>query len=230
MVAEWPPNEPILMKSSIRPLMGIALFSVLTHAAQAVVVIDNLAAGTQGFAVTVSGPSPGGFFAPPPNGEVAFSFVTGTDRTYINSLIVSVNVSNSSQPLVATLSRGASVPGGVGEVEIGSVAGVSGGPITQTLTFVPGAQLILEASTRYWVHFTVDAGNGSYSVNNTNTPVVDPEWTLENSHYRSNSLNPWTEVTSGPQARVRLDVTVIPEPTAALLGGMGMLVLLRRRR
>lgn len=230
MVAEWPLNEPILMKSSIRPLMGIALFSVLSQAAQAVVVIDNLAAGTQGFAATVSGPTGGGFFAPPPNGQAVFSFVTGTDRTYINSLSVSVNVSNSSQPLVATLSSGPTIPSVAGPIEIGSVAGTVGGPITQTLTFVPGSQLILEAATRYWIHFAVNVGNGSYTLNNTNTPVVDPEWTLENSHYRSNSLSPWNEVTSGPQARVRLDVTVIPEPAAALLGGMGMLVLLRRRR
>jgi hypothetical protein len=218
------------MKSFVRPMMGMVMFSSFSSSAMAVVVIDNLAAGTQGFAATVSGPVGGGFFAPPPNGQAVFSFVTGMERSYLNSLSVSVNVSNGSQPLVATLSSGPTIPSVAGTIEIGSVAGTVGGPITQTLTFVPGSQLILEAATRYWVHFAVNAGNASYTLNNTNTPVVDPEWTLENTHFRSNSLSPWNELTSGPQARARLDVTVIPEPTAALLGGMGMLVLLRRRR
>ena len=213
----------------IRPsvLAAVAALGVSTHA-HAVVVIDNLTGGGNGFASTVSGPVGGGFFAPPPGGESAFSFVTGATDSYLSALDVSVNVSNNSVGLQATISTGSSVPGGVDPVLIGTVAPASSTPITQILAFTPGSTILLEASTRYWIHLTVASGSGSYALNNTQSQVIEPGWTLENTFYYSFGL--WSEIDSGPQARMRLTVTPVPEPGATVLAGIGMLLLLRRRR
>ena len=212
-----------------RPLtLAVLTTLALSSHAGAVVVINNLTAGSNNFATSVSGPVGGGFFSPPPNRQSAFSFVTGTTAAYLDLLEVSVNVSNNSVGLQATISTGASVPGGDDLTLIGTVAPASSTPITQLLTFTPGSSILLTASTRYWVHLTVASGSGSYALNNTTSQVIEPGWTLENTYYFD--PNGWTEVNSGPQARVRLSVTPIPEPAAPLLGGLGMLLLLRRRR
>jgi hypothetical protein len=214
-----------IIRSSLITTLTAVCF---TSQARAVVVIDNLAAGPNNFASTVSGPVGGGFFAPPPNRETAFSFVTGSNGSYLDLFELSVNISNNSVGLRATISTGSSVPGGTGSTLIGTVAPASSTPVTQILTFAPASTILLTASTRYWVHLTVASGSGSYAVNNTTSQVIVPGWSLENSHY----LDPggWNEVNSGPQARMRLTVTPVPEPTAPLLGGLGLLVLLRRRR
>ena len=209
-------------------LLAVPMIVGFSPHAGAVVVIDNLAAGSNNFASSVSGPVGGGFFAPPPDRETAFSFVTGSNGSYLDLLELSVNVSNNSVGLQATISTGASVPGGTGVTLIGTVAPASATPVTQVLTFSPVSTILLSASTRYWIHLTVASGSGSYAINNTNSQVIEPGWSLENSHY----LDPggWNEIDSGPQARMRLTVTPVPEPGATLLGGLGIMVLLRRRR
>lgn len=213
----------------IRPSIITAFSAVcFISQARAVVVIDNLTAGTNNFASNVSGPVGVGIFAPPPNRESAFSFVTSSYGSYLDLFELSVNVSNNSVGLRATLSTGSSVPGGTGSTLIGTVAPASTTPVTQILTFAPASTILLTASTRYWIHLTVASGSGSYSINNTTSQIIEPGWSLENTHY----LDPggWNEVTSGPQARMRLTVTPVPEPSASLLGGLGLLFLLRRRR
>lgn len=213
----------------IRPsvLAAVAALGISTHAG-AVVVIDNLTGGGSGFASTISGPVSGGFFAAPAGRESAFSFITGTTDSYLSTLDVSVNISNNSVGLQATISTGSSVPGGVNPLLIGTVTPASASPITQLLTFTPGSTILLESSTRYWIHLTVASGSGAYSFNNTQSQVIEPGWTLENTHFYELGL--WSEITSGSQARIRLDVTPVPEPGATALGGIGMLLLLRRRR
>lgn len=223
------PLHPTHPMKIIRPSILAALTAFgFTPSARAVVVIDNLTVGGNSFATSVSGPVGAGIFYPPPGRESAFSFVTGTADSYLSLLELSVNVSNNSVGLQAAISTGSSVPGGIDEVVIGTVAPTTTSPITQLLTFNPGSSILLEATTRYWIHLTVASGSGSYSLNNTQSQVIEPGWTLENTYYYEPGL--WSELDSGPQARMRLTVTPVPEPAAPLLGGLGMLLLLRRRR
>ena len=66
---------------------------------------------------------------------------------------------------------------------------------------------------------------------NGNAPVIEPGWTLGNTWYFAPDFGgSWTEVTSGPQARVELTVEAVPEPSTPLLGLVAAGMVLRRRR
>lgn len=193
------------------------------------VVIDNLAAGSQGFAASISGPSAVGFLGFPfANREIAFSFTSGPDLVRLTQFDFMVNITSNASPIQVMLSTGSGVPGGNDPVLVGSAAPASTSPTTQTLTIVPAGSVFLQPGTLYWLHLTVPTGSGNYSFNNSNAPVVDPSWSLGNTWSRSSSTGAWSEITSGPQARVRL--TVVPEPSSLLLGSCGLLLALRRRR
>jgi hypothetical protein len=208
------------------------LFALLVHVPSMVsgaVVIDNLAAGSQGFAASISGPSAVGFLGFPfANREIAFSFTSGPDLVRLTQFDFMVNITSNASPIQVMLSTGSGVPGGNDPVLVGSAAPASTSPTTQTLTIVPAGSVFLQPGTLYWVHLTVPTGSGNYSFNNSNAPMVDPSWSLGNTWSRSSSTGAWSEITSGPQARVRL--TVVPEPSALLLGSCGLLLALRRRR
>lgn len=211
------------MKSTLASLF--AAF-VITSDARAVVVIDNLTAGANSFATSITGPIGGGFFAPPPNRQSVFSFVTGTDVSYLDTLQIVVNLANSSSGMQAAISTGSSVPGGTGETIVATVNAATS-PITQTLTFTPMSTILLNAATRYWIRLSVPSGSGAFALNNTTGATTALGWTLENTH--SYAPSSWTELDSGPQARIRLSVTPIPETTSSMVGCIGVFLLLRRR-
>lgn len=211
------------MKATLPSLLAAL---ALASNASAVVVIDNLATGTQSFASSVTGPVGGGFLAPPAGRESAFSFVTGTTASYLDSLEMLVNVVNNTVGIQVVLSTGSSVPGGTNPVVVGTT-NAAASPITQLVSVTPASTILLDASTRYWVHLTVPSGSGAYSFNNTNTPTIASGWTLENTH--EYAFSTWSEITGGPQARIRLSVTPVPEASPTLLGGIGIILLLRRR-
>lgn len=209
--------------------------SILTLKSTAVTVITNFANGTQSFGTSLSGPT-GGFgpFGAFPNRATAFSFTTGTTPSILDSMAFSINLSNGVQtPISALISTGSPVTGGQTATSLGSVTPTSS-PSSQVLTIIPGPGYPLDANTTYWVHLTVPSGGAVYSLNNGNAPVIAPAWSLGNTWmYYPNGGGTWSELTSGPQARIVLDVTPIPEPGAAalaLVAGMALIPARRRRR
>lgn len=199
---------------------------------QAAVVIENLALGTQSSSLSLSGPTATGFLGinPFPDREIAFSFTTGNYDSYLTQLDFVIAIGKPFlDPIQFTLSTGSAAPGGIDPVVIGSVTPPSSSPTTQTLSLSPGPTILLEENTTYWMHVTVPSGSALYSFQNTNTPVIASNWSLGNTWYRSPG-NPWAEINSGPQARIRMNVTPIPESTTSLLGAIGVLLLMRRRR
>ncbi len=85
--------------------------------------------------------------------------------------------------------------------------------------------------------YDMDASSFTYDLFafDTMTPTGDFNTVTVNSILLTNNSGLWTEsigdVTYAfSQSTGDLTITVIPEPTAALLGGLGLLVLLRRRR
>ena len=134
-------------------------------------------------------------------------------------------------PIQVTLSTGTVVPGGTGGLTLGTVAPLSPTPVGQLLTVTPTSTVTLTPSTNYWIHLTVPSGGGIYSVNNSNNPILAPGWSLGNSwYYEPDFGGSWTEITSGPQARVNLNVQSVPEPTTIVLGAVSGLLLCTRRR
>lgn len=217
---------------SILPALAVSL--LLGSVCQAATIaIDNLGAGTQGFAASLSGPTASfGFFGTFEDRQVAFSFVSGPAPVELTQLRFSINIGDVSiDPIQATLSTGGSVPGGINPITIGSAAPTAPTPVGQLMTIVPAAPIQLAANTSYWIHFTVPTGSAIYTINNSNAPVIEPGWSLGNTWYYAPDFGgSWTEVTSGPQARVELTVEAVPEPGSALLGLVAGGMALRRRR
>jgi hypothetical protein len=218
------------MKLPSFPRAAVLILLLLAPAVSpGAVVIDNFGSGNQGFANSLSGPTAVGFFGNPfADRQVAFSFTTGPEEVWMTKLEFTVNITSNASPIQFELSTGSSVPGGVDPVVIGSVAPASTVPISQTLSISPSGGVHLEASTLYWIHLTVPSGSGNYTFSNNNVPVVEPGWSLGNTWSRIGTNGTWSELSSGPQARIRM--TVVPEPGAALLGSAGLLLVLRRRR
>lgn len=208
--------------------LSIAAILAATDLSNAAVVIDNLATGTQSFSLSVSGPTATGFlggsFA---DREVAFSFTTGAYDTTLNMIEFYIAIGKPVlSPIQMTLSTGSSVPGGIDPVVLGSVTPASTSPTVQLLEIAPFIPASLTANTLYWIHVTVPSGGAVYSFANTDTPQIESGWGLGNTWSRTPSSS-WSELNSGPVARIRLTV---PEPSSALLGGLGLLLLLKRKR
>jgi hypothetical protein len=85
---------------------------------------------------------------------------------------------------------------------------------------------------------TFDFGTGAFTA--TNTVSQDTTYTLNDNYVKiaglvadgsGNITGTWTAATSGNYSTFNgAQIAVVPEPSAALLGGLGMLYLLRRRR
>jgi hypothetical protein len=85
---------------------------------------------------------------------------------------------------------------------------------------------------------TFNFGISSFTA--TNTVSVETTYTLNNNYVKiaglvadgsGNITGTWTAATSGNYSTFNgAQIAVVPEPSAALLGGLGMLCLLRRRR
>ncbi len=220
------------MKLKSRILAACLVLAATVTSSSAAVVIDNLSLGTQSFSQTLSGPTATGFFFnnPMPDREVAFTFTTGGLNVYLTELSFGVAIGKAIlDPIRLTLSKGSTVPGGTNPQILGEVTSPSSTPTNQILTLIPSLQVLLEANTQYWMHVTVPNGAAVYSFVNTNNQSLAPGWTLGNTWSQS-PISPWSELTSGPQARIRMSVEAVPEPHAVLLGGVGCLLLLRRRR
>ncbi len=205
-------------------------FLTAIHSA-AYTAIDNIGNGSNAFSHTLSGPTATGFFMPVPfpDREVAYSFTTGAEDTYLDSLSFTLNTGKGIlSPVQVVLSQGALAPGGMGSVTLGSVA-PSSSPANQVLTITPGFSTVLSASTSYWLHFTVPVGAALYSLPSSDGAVLASGWAMGITWYKTPS-SAWTDGNASLGGDIRLNVTPIPEPSSALLGGLGVLILLRRRR
>lgn len=211
--------------------VSILFVAAAVPCAQAVVVIDNLVPGAQGFATGASGPAAGGvgpLFAGAKNNETALQFTTGPAGGDLVSMNLVISVADNASPVVATISTGTSVPGGTNPVALGSVIPTASSGIT-TINFTPVSPITLASNATYWVHLTVPTGAGWYSILNSDAPVETLGWDLGNT-WSKPAIGAWNEITSGPQARAQFNIAPVPEPHTALLGGIAFLMLLGRRR
>lgn len=206
----------------------------LIGSAHAALVIDSFSGSTSG-AASASGPTAAFFgFSPFPDREAAFTFTTGNGDTYLDQLQISVTIGDNSSPLSASLSTGPSAPGGNNVVQLGTFSATPT-PTIQVATFTQTpSTILLTANTEYWVHLTVPTGGGIYTMTFSDTPSYANGFSLGDTwaYTPTSGLPPtgWNQDGTSGVARIRLNVTNVPEPTVALLSGLGVLALLRRRR
>ncbi len=214
--------------------LALLATGLLALGSPAAVVIDSFSGSSNGNSAA-SGPT-AGFFLPGTftDREAAFDFYTGSTASWLNQLDLLIAVGDHSTPLEASLTTGSTAPG-TNPVSIGSFTPSSPSPTLQTFSFQPNPNTILLApNTRYWVHLTVSSGGGLYTLSYSDTQNNAPGWSLDETwgYTPPGSPSPtgWNQDGTPGVAKARLDVTVVPEPGALLLCGLGMLVLLRRRR
>lgn len=203
-----------------------AFYLAAVPALPAVLVIDNLDAGPNGFASSVTGPTafiP--FSSNLPNRRAAFTFTTPTYPSELAELRAVFNVNVLGSPIEAILSTGPVVPGGTNPVSLASVTPASVGN-GQILDFTPTVAVALAPNTQYWVDFVATSGGGIYTLANTDAPMVEPGWTFGTS-YQYTTAGGWSDLTPEMQARVSLDV--IPESHSFLLVLGGISLLVRRK-
>jgi hypothetical protein len=183
----------------VKPFATILFVAATIPCAHAVVVIDNLVPGSQGFATGTSGPAAGGvgpLFAGAKNNQTAFQFTTGPAGGDLTSMDLVISVADHASPVVATISTGPSVPGGTNPVALGSVTPAATSGIT-TINFAPTSPVTLASNSTYWVHLTVPAGAGWYSVLNSDAPIESLGWDLGNT-WSKPAIGAWNDITSGP--------------------------------
>ena len=217
----------------IRPLTLLTL-GILSTCAQAVLVLDSFSGSSIGNS-SASGPT-AGFFIPGSfaDRETAFDFHTGSDAVWLNQLDIAVAVGNHTTAVEASITTGNSAPGS-NPVSIGSFTPANPTPTIQTISFQPAANTVLLApNTRYWVHLTVSSGAGLYTLTYSDTQNNAPGWLLDETwaYTPPGAIPPtgWNQDATSGVAKVRLDATQVPEPSAALIGSVGLFFLIRRRK
>jgi hypothetical protein len=99
-------------------------------------------------------------------------------------------------------------------------------PSNQNAIFTPATPQTLVSGATYFLKLYVPTSGAFYSLNRTSEPFTGP-WSFDGGFISSGST--WS-ATSAPWALLDIQASPIPETAASLLGGLGCLVLLRRRR
>lgn len=204
--------------------------------AKAAVVLDAITGATLGgTSANITGPDTAiSFFGSPlpfPNNQAAVRFQTGAFPATLDQVDFRLNIQNATNihPVQVVLSTGATAPGGTNPIVVGTVTPTPPGAFGQTLTVAPPGGIALAANTEYWLHFTTTGSNPFYSIASSDNVTSTGSWALTEV-WRIQPPNPWTEI-AGLTPAIRLSATeTVPEPSAALLGLAGALLLLRRRR
>lgn len=226
------------MRSTLFPTLGIAV--ALAASASGALVLDAITNASLGGASTnLTGPDTSinlfGTPIPLPDNQVAVRFSTGAYAATLDQLDFALNLSNPNflDPVQVTLSSGPTAPGGLSPITVGTATPVSTtlGGFTQVLTISPGAPVSLIPNTEYWLHFTVTGSQTFYALASSNTENAIGTWDFTEVW----TLQPQTSPSWGPinglTPAVRLHATEsVPEPVTALLGSLGLLLVLRRRR
>ncbi len=216
----------------ILPLAMIASLTLASSASAATILVGDKSFEAPGF----SGPSPWSSLASSP-------WTTGSGPTS------NTNLDNYYQRYDTSLEAAHFTAASQGVAIILLASNIFGGSLTQnllptvnvgdklTMTFYGGrAKSTSNASNGGTFDASFDVGGTLYTSSFNTTSAANDSWTqftLEHTITNSGNLSLLFNNLGGAAWLDNLsDVTVtsIPEPSAALLGGLGMLALLRRRR
>ena len=227
-----------------------ATFLVLTAMSHAAVIASNTTSNVTNVSTYTSPGQPGTTNTVSADGSntawgqnitMAQSFTTGTlgSVNVLSTITVATVGATSASTVTATLYQAsASQPNGefikVGTVLASTATSVTTGAGPATITFdFSTANLTLSNNTLYCFNLASGTGQNAFTwAGSSANPYAGGEALvlfpddLSSKGFLTDNV-PSSDVIVGDRV---FTVTAIPEPSAALLGGLGMLVLLRRRR
>ena len=110
-------------------------------------------------------------------------------------------------------------------VQIATLSG-PGFPGAGDIDWQPAAPIVLNDGATYFLRLEVDTGKTVYLMNCTKDPFTGP-WDFAAGWTKPGSNSHWLPDTSLPIAAI--NATLIPVPAAGIFGGLGFLMLFRRR-
>lgn len=228
------------MKKSNLKTTAIAAFALLSllgsRFAMAVSTVSNLsnAAVLETGLFTGYFPEEGGAEV-----RVAMPFVTGSLGSTLNSVDLNIEGTTGTAPIIVSIfGDSATQPGEFPGSALEVLSGASSPSLNQIYSYTSSGTS-LSASSRYWlVLSTANTGTLDTSyfwhVTEDASEISPAGWTIGNGPAAYSSLDgEWigvTELASTNSGMFAVNATLVPEPTALGLLGLGSLVALRRRR
>lgn len=205
------------MKHLLRLAATTALF---VTAAPAAIVLTNF----PGPVTTTSGVKGTGGVIPTPI-AYGFEFTVGGGDYELVTISLDIGTHLGSLPLSVDLYSSTTGPDSA--TFMTSMTGPSQ-PVSQVATYAPDMPVTLLDGATYFLRMSVNGSASSYGINRTSTAATGP-WTMGNYFVRPGS-GTWSPGGFSPETMVEITANPVPEPAAALLGCVGLIVILRRRR
>ena len=204
---------------TMKPLPLLIVLPILT-AARGATVLSNL---TEPVTTTVLVKGTGGFI--PTAQEYGFEFTVGGGDHQLDTITVGIGVHFGTLPLIVELYESPLGPDSA--VFVTALVGPSQ-PADQLATYAPASPTELTDGSTYFLRFWVNGNASSYGIQKTN-PVASGTFAM-GGNYQRTAGDSWGSGTHGNETLAEITATPIPEPAVWLSGGLGTLIVLRRRR
>jgi hypothetical protein len=215
-----PPMRVSGIPSWLKPLLPGVLSTILITTAPAAVVLSNFS----GTIDTTSGVKGTGGAIPTPI-SYGFEFTVGAGDHDLTSISLDIGTHFGTVPLSVDLMSSPSGP-----ATATFLTEMSGPlqPNNQIATYSPLTPVTLVDGATYFLRLTVNGSASQYGINRTGTAATGT-WTMGDFYVRPGA-GTWSPGGFSPETMVEIVASPIPEPSAAILGCAGLLILLRRRR
>lgn len=194
--------------------------TLFVTASPAAIVLTNF----PGPATTTSGIKGTGGFIPTPI-SYGFEFTVGGGDYALEAISLDIGTHFGTVPISVDLF---SSPTGPNAATFMTAMTGPSQPSNQVASYTPTTPVTLTDGATYFLRLTVNGSASQYTINRTSTAATGP-WSMGNFFTRP-GMGTWTGGGFSPETMVEITANAVPEPTAALLGCVGLVVALRRRR
>jgi hypothetical protein len=198
----------------------ILLLTACTPTAPAATVLTNLP-GPATSSVLVKGT--GGFI--PTAIEYGFEFTVNGGDHQLTTITLSIGTHFGALPLTVELYGSPSGPDAA--TFLTGMTGPSQ-PVNQLATYSPVLPATLAGGSTYFLRMWVNGNASSYGIQETTT-FATGTFSMGNNFLR-NAGSLWGAGSHSNEPLIEIAATAVPEPAAVMLGCMGVLLILRRRR
>lgn len=197
----------------------LLLLSFLTTAAPAAVVLSNIPSAVL---TTSLIKGTGGFISSPI--EYGFEFTAGGGDHQLITITLSIGTHFGSVPMTVELYGSPAGPDTA--TFITDMTGPAQ-PVNQLATYAPVIPTTLTGGGTYFVRLWVNGNASQYGIQRTATQATG-SFTMGDIFTR-NAGSSWGSGSNASETIMEIDASPVPEPSAAVIGSMGFVLLLRRR-